>query len=176
MRGISIAIFEFRFEWRGDQWPEIIAPLQEPGIIAGCGRNAVQVIPLTRVVLRGGLLALDVTMTTPNALARFARATRKFGNRAVIVWERWLDGPPAGGDGSDGSCRQPNHASRNRGGGVQARPSVMLCRVHADEAPTGYEAGGRISSNFFRRTGWGRVTYGVGRACRFAHCATAVLI
>ena len=48
---------------------EIIEELQKPGLIAVVrARSAQQVVPLGEALLRGGIRAIEVTMTTPNAL------------------------------------------------------------------------------------------------------------
>ncbi len=64
---------------------EIISLLVEPGIIAIVRtQQAAQVAPLVESLLAGGLRAIEITMTTPNALAAISEARQKAGTRAVV--------------------------------------------------------------------------------------------
>src|SRR5580765_2932502 len=63
----------------------ICAALTNPGIIAVVrARSAEQVIPLSEALLAGGVIAIEITMTTPNAIAAIRDACQRFGNRALI--------------------------------------------------------------------------------------------
>ena len=64
---------------------EICALLTDPGIIAVVrAKSAEQVPPLTEALLAGGVIAIEITMTTPNAIAAIREAAKKFGSRALI--------------------------------------------------------------------------------------------
>jgi 2-dehydro-3-deoxyphosphogluconate aldolase/(4S)-4-hydroxy-2-oxoglutarate aldolase len=64
---------------------EIIARLTDPGIIAVVrAQKSEQVIPLSEALLAGGVIAIEITMTTPNAIAAIRDARQKFGERALI--------------------------------------------------------------------------------------------
>jgi 2-dehydro-3-deoxyphosphogluconate aldolase/(4S)-4-hydroxy-2-oxoglutarate aldolase len=64
---------------------EIISRLVKPGIIAVVrAQKAEQVPPLCEALLAGGVLAIEITMTTPNALAAIRDARTRFAERALI--------------------------------------------------------------------------------------------
>jgi 2-dehydro-3-deoxyphosphogluconate aldolase/(4S)-4-hydroxy-2-oxoglutarate aldolase len=64
---------------------EIISLLKNPGIIAVVrAQKAEQVIPLSEALIAGGVIAIEITMTTPNAIAAIREATEKLGTRALI--------------------------------------------------------------------------------------------
>ncbi len=64
---------------------EIIARLTDPGIIAVVrAQKPEQVIPLSEALLDGGVIAIEITMTTPNAIAAIRDARQKLGDRALI--------------------------------------------------------------------------------------------
>jgi len=64
---------------------EIISRLTDPGIIAVVrAQKAEQVIPLSEALLAGGVIAIEITMTTPNAIAAIRDARQKLGDRALI--------------------------------------------------------------------------------------------
>jgi 2-dehydro-3-deoxyphosphogluconate aldolase/(4S)-4-hydroxy-2-oxoglutarate aldolase len=64
---------------------EIISRLVKPGIIAVVrAQKAEQVPPLCEALLAGGVLAIEITMTTPNALAAIRDARTRFGERSLI--------------------------------------------------------------------------------------------
>jgi len=64
---------------------EIISRLVKPGIIAVVrAQKAEQVPPLCEALLAGGVLAIEITMTTPNALAAIRDARARFAERALI--------------------------------------------------------------------------------------------
>src|SRR5436190_16455008 len=64
---------------------QICAALSQPGIIAVVrARSAEQVIPLSEALLAGGVIAIEITMTTPNAIAAIREAKQKFGIQALI--------------------------------------------------------------------------------------------
>jgi 2-dehydro-3-deoxyphosphogluconate aldolase / (4S)-4-hydroxy-2-oxoglutarate aldolase len=64
---------------------EIIAQLTDPGVIAVVrARRAAQVIPLAEALLAGGVIAVEITMTTPDAIAAIRKASATLGDRALI--------------------------------------------------------------------------------------------
>jgi 2-dehydro-3-deoxyphosphogluconate aldolase / (4S)-4-hydroxy-2-oxoglutarate aldolase len=64
---------------------EIISRLIKPGLVAVVrARSAEQVIPLSESLLRGGICAIEVTMTTPNAIEAIRDAARKLPPEALI--------------------------------------------------------------------------------------------
>jgi 2-dehydro-3-deoxyphosphogluconate aldolase/(4S)-4-hydroxy-2-oxoglutarate aldolase len=64
---------------------EICARLVDPGIIAVVrAKSAEQVLPLTEALLAGGVVAVEITMTTPNAIEAIREASRKFGARVLM--------------------------------------------------------------------------------------------
>ena len=63
----------------------IISLLTDPGIIAVVrAQQAAQVLPLSEALMAGGVRAIEITMTTPNALAAIREAREKIGDRALI--------------------------------------------------------------------------------------------
>lgn len=64
---------------------QIIEQLLNPGVIAvvRAKRND-QAVPLTEALLAGGIVAVEITMTTPNAIAAIHEISVKLGNRALI--------------------------------------------------------------------------------------------
>lgn len=64
---------------------EIISLLTNPGIIAVVrAQKPEQVIPLSEALLAGGVHAIEITMTTPNAIAAIADARARLGSRACV--------------------------------------------------------------------------------------------
>lgn len=64
---------------------EVISLLTDPGIIAVVrAQNPEQVVPLSAALVSGGVLAIEITMTTPNALAAIREAREKLDRRATI--------------------------------------------------------------------------------------------
>lgn len=64
---------------------EIIAALKNPGIIAVVrAEKQEQVLPLSEALLTGGVIAIEITMTTPNAIEAIREAAAKLGDRALI--------------------------------------------------------------------------------------------
>lgn len=63
----------------------IITRLLDPGVIPVIrADNENHVMPACEALLAGGLTALEITMTTPNALSLIREANKRFGDRAVI--------------------------------------------------------------------------------------------
>ncbi len=64
---------------------EIISSLLDPGIIAVLRLKSVaQILPLTEALVAGGVAAIEITLTTPRALAAIADVQREFGARALV--------------------------------------------------------------------------------------------
>jgi 2-dehydro-3-deoxyphosphogluconate aldolase / (4S)-4-hydroxy-2-oxoglutarate aldolase len=64
---------------------EIISLLTNPGIIAVVrAQRTEQVIPLSESLIAGGVIAIEITMTTPNAIEAIRDAHKRLGERAVI--------------------------------------------------------------------------------------------
>jgi 2-dehydro-3-deoxyphosphogluconate aldolase/(4S)-4-hydroxy-2-oxoglutarate aldolase len=64
---------------------EIIAKLTNPGIIAVIrARSAEQIPAACEALLAGGVNALEITMTTPNAIAAIRDTCSRFGDRALV--------------------------------------------------------------------------------------------
>ena len=64
---------------------QIIEQLVNPGIIAVVrAKRADQVVPLAQALVAGGIIAVEVTMTTPDAIAAIREASAKLGARALI--------------------------------------------------------------------------------------------
>ena len=64
---------------------EIISLLTNPGIIAVVrARRADQVMPLAEALIAGGVIAVEITMSTPDALAAIREASGTLASRALI--------------------------------------------------------------------------------------------
>lgn len=64
---------------------DIAALLTNPGIIAVVrAKSSDQILPLTEALLAGGVIAIEITMTTPNAIEAIRQASHAFGSRALI--------------------------------------------------------------------------------------------
>jgi 2-dehydro-3-deoxyphosphogluconate aldolase/(4S)-4-hydroxy-2-oxoglutarate aldolase len=64
---------------------QIIEQLLNPGVIAVVrAKRADQAVPLAEALVAGGVIAVEITMTTPNAIAAIKEASCKLGTRALI--------------------------------------------------------------------------------------------
>jgi 2-dehydro-3-deoxyphosphogluconate aldolase/(4S)-4-hydroxy-2-oxoglutarate aldolase len=64
---------------------DILARLVDPGIIAVVrAQRRDQVMPLSEALLAGGVLAIEITLTTPDPFDAIREASRKFGAQALI--------------------------------------------------------------------------------------------
>jgi len=64
---------------------DIIAQLLDPGVIAVIrARNAAQTLPIAEALLAGGVIAIEITMSTPDAIAAIRSVSEKLGDRALI--------------------------------------------------------------------------------------------
>jgi 2-dehydro-3-deoxyphosphogluconate aldolase/(4S)-4-hydroxy-2-oxoglutarate aldolase len=74
----------------------IISLLTDPGIIAVVrAQQTAQVLPLSEALIAGGVRVIEITMTTPNALAAIREAREKLGDRALIGVGTVLDADTA---------------------------------------------------------------------------------
>ncbi|MDA1273578.1 MAG: bifunctional 4-hydroxy-2-oxoglutarate aldolase/2-dehydro-3-deoxy-phosphogluconate aldolase [Verrucomicrobia bacterium] len=64
---------------------EVITLLTNPGVIAVVrARKRGQVLPLSEALVSGGVIAIEITMTTPDAIEAIREAAMHFGLRALI--------------------------------------------------------------------------------------------
>jgi 2-dehydro-3-deoxyphosphogluconate aldolase/(4S)-4-hydroxy-2-oxoglutarate aldolase len=64
---------------------KICERLESPGIIAVVrAKTATQVIPLSEALIGGGIIAIEITMTTRNAIEAIREAANRVGGRALI--------------------------------------------------------------------------------------------
>lgn len=64
---------------------QVIEQLLNPGIIAVVrAQRADQVVPLAEALVAGGIIAVEITMTTPDAINAIRAASTQLGNRALI--------------------------------------------------------------------------------------------
>jgi 2-dehydro-3-deoxyphosphogluconate aldolase/(4S)-4-hydroxy-2-oxoglutarate aldolase len=64
---------------------EVIRLLRDPGVIAVVRAPKAELcIPLARALLDGGLIAVEITMTTPNAVEAIRAATHELGSKVLI--------------------------------------------------------------------------------------------
>lgn len=64
---------------------ELIEQLTNPGVIPVIrAQTSDQVLPVTEALLAGGLTAIEIAMTTPDAIRAIREASDKFGDRALI--------------------------------------------------------------------------------------------
>jgi len=118
--------------------------LTEPGIIAVVrAQKAEQVAPLSEALLAGGVVAIEITLTMPNAFQAIREARTKFGDRAAIGVGTVLDAA---------ACRAALEAGAEFVVTPVCRPElvpivhsagrpIMLGAFSPTEAQTAYEAG-----------------------------------
>lgn len=64
---------------------QIIEQLLNPGVIAVVRAKRVdQAVPLAEALVAGGVIAVEITMTTPNAIVAIREASIRLGSRALI--------------------------------------------------------------------------------------------
>ena len=123
---------------------QILALLENPGVIAVVrAKSAEQVVPLTETLIEAGFRAVEITMTTPNALDGIRQAAARFSKIASIgvgtvlnaeTARRALD---AGAEFIVSPITKPEIAQV---AGAAARP-VMLGAYTPSEAQLAFEAG-----------------------------------
>jgi len=123
---------------------EIISRLTDPGIIAVVrAQTRAQVLPLTEALIAGGVIAIEITMTTPDAIAAIREAVLKFGNRAIIGVGTVLDRETCHAAIGAGAEFVVSPVCRTELVGIASpkdRP-IMLGAYTPTEAQTAYEAG-----------------------------------
>ncbi len=64
---------------------EIISRILDPGIVAVIRvDSAATLLPICEALLAGGITGLEITMTSPDAIATIAEASKRFGARALL--------------------------------------------------------------------------------------------
>jgi 2-dehydro-3-deoxyphosphogluconate aldolase/(4S)-4-hydroxy-2-oxoglutarate aldolase len=123
---------------------EIISLLTDPGIVAVIrAQTTEQVFPISEALIAGGVKAIEVTMTTPNAIEAIRRARGKVGDRALVGVGTVLD---------ENTCRAALGAGAEFVVTPVCRPELVKVTQAADrpimigaytptEAQTAYEAG-----------------------------------
>jgi len=118
--------------------------LTDPGVIAVVRtRNAAQVPPMCDALVAGGVIAIEITMTTPNALEAIRAMAARLGERAVVGVGTVLDAATcraaiaAGAEFVVTPVLRPDVAAVARESG---RP-VMLGAYTPTEAQLAHEAG-----------------------------------
>ncbi len=123
---------------------EIISLLKNPGIIAVIrAQSAEQALLVCDALVQGGVIALEITMTTPNAFAAIADAKKRFGERAVVGVGTVINEETARGAiaaGAEFVVSPITRASIVEAAHATDRP-VMIGAYTATEAQTAYEAG-----------------------------------
>ena len=72
---------------------QIISLLCDPGIIAVIrAKSAAHVLPICHALVSGGVTALEITLSTPNAIQAIGEARNQFGARALVGVGTVLDG------------------------------------------------------------------------------------
>ena len=116
----------------------------DPGIIAVVrAQSAQQVVPLSEALLAGGVIAIEITLTTPNAFRAISDARAKFSERALIGVGTVLDAK---------ACQQALEAGAEFVVTPVCRPEfiplvhaagrpIMLGAFSPTEAQTAHEAG-----------------------------------
>jgi 2-dehydro-3-deoxyphosphogluconate aldolase/(4S)-4-hydroxy-2-oxoglutarate aldolase len=123
---------------------EIIAKLVDPGIVAIIRTDRPeQVIPVTEALLAGGIVAVEITLTVPNALEAIRQAVQRFGQQAVIGAGTVLDARAAEAVIQAGAEYVVTPITRVQIVSVAhaADRPVMLGAYTPTEAQTAYEAG-----------------------------------
>jgi len=123
---------------------EIISLLCNPGIIAVVrAQRSDQVLPLSEALISGGVTAIEITMTTPNAIAAIRDARDSIGDRALVGIGTVLDAATCRAAIEAGAefvvtpvCRPEWVAIAHDAG----RP-IMLGAYTPTEAQTAHEAG-----------------------------------
>ena len=123
---------------------EVISLLSTPGIIAVVrARSAEQVLPLASALLEAGIIAVEITMTTPNAIAAIRTTARELGSRALIGVGTVLNGDTAAqamDAGAEFVVSPITRAEIAKAAQAADRP-VMLGAYTPTEAQTAFEMG-----------------------------------
>ncbi len=123
---------------------EILRGLTTPGVIAVIRtRDAAQALGVCEALIRGGVTALEITMTVPGAIEAIREAAAKFGERALVGVGTVLDAATcraaiaAGAEFVVSPITAPEVARAAR----ERNKPVMLGACTPTEAQTAYEAG-----------------------------------
>lgn len=123
---------------------EILSCLTASGVIAVVrAHKTAQVMPLTDALISGGVLAIEVTMTTPNALQAIREVSREIQDRGIVGVGTVLDvdtaraALDAGAEFVVSPMLRPDIAKFVR----EADRAVMLGAFTPTEAQEAYEAG-----------------------------------
>ena len=119
---------------------EIVSRLLDPGVIPVIrANNADQVMPACEALLAGGLTALEITMTTPNALALIREASQCFAKRAIIGVGTVMTAEMCRASIEAGASFvvTPIMRSGNRAGGPRGGARGHSRRVHSDGGAIG---------------------------------------
>jgi len=123
---------------------EIIRTLTDPGIIAVIrAQRREQVLPLSRALVQGGVIAIEVTMTTPSAIEAIAEAKRELGATALVGVGTVLDAQTcrrAIEAGAEFVVSPISKAELVEAAHAADRP-IMLGAYTPTEAQTAYERG-----------------------------------
>ena len=123
---------------------DIISALTNPGIIAVVrAKRAEQVIPLAEALIAGGVIAVEITMTTPDAIACIREATQKLGQRALIGVGTVIDSDTCRAAIAAGAQFVVSPVCRTELVRIaqEAKRAVMLGAYTPTEAQLAYEAG-----------------------------------
>jgi 2-dehydro-3-deoxyphosphogluconate aldolase/(4S)-4-hydroxy-2-oxoglutarate aldolase len=123
---------------------EVLRLLRDPGIIAVVrAPRAELVIPLARALLAGGVIAVEITMTTPNAIEAIRAAHAALGQEALLGVGTVLDAATAHAAIAAGAEFVVSPITRQEiadAAHAHDRP-VMLGAYTPTEAQTAYEYG-----------------------------------
>ena len=123
---------------------DVIALLGKPGIVAVVrARSAAQVLPLASALLEGGIIAIEITMTTPDAIKAIKASVAEFGSRALIGVGTVLNGETASAAiqaGAEFVVSPITRAGIAQAAREADRP-VMLGAYTPTEAQAAFEAG-----------------------------------
>jgi 2-dehydro-3-deoxyphosphogluconate aldolase/(4S)-4-hydroxy-2-oxoglutarate aldolase len=123
---------------------QIIEQLLNPGVIAVIrAKRADQALPIAEALIAGGVLAVEITMTTPDAINAIRNASAKIGNRGLLGVGTVLDAKTCRAAIEAGAqfvvspiCRPEIAKAAN-----EANKPVMLGAYTPTEAQLAYEAG-----------------------------------
>jgi 2-dehydro-3-deoxyphosphogluconate aldolase / (4S)-4-hydroxy-2-oxoglutarate aldolase len=123
---------------------EVMGALVEPGVIAVVrAQRPEQVLPLSTALLEGGVIAIEITMTTPSAIEAIADVKSALGQRALIGVGTVLDAftcQRAIQAGAEFVVSPITKAELVEAAHASDRP-VMLGAYTPTEAQTAYEMG-----------------------------------
>lgn len=123
---------------------DIISALTNPGVIAVVrAKRAEQVMPLAEALIAGGVIAVEITMTTPDAIACIREAAKKLGQRALIGVGTVIDSDTCRAAIAAGAQFVVSPVCRTELVRIaqEAQRAVMLGAYTPTEAQLAYEAG-----------------------------------